>query len=340
MPDIKSIRDQILNIPRLIGLHLWQFICFCIKAAINRCALLLQKFGLFIRHCWPVVRERGREYLLLARVNKPIGIFLLLWPTLWALWIAAEGVPRPGVLLIFISGVVLMRSAGCVINDLADRDLDRNVERTWGRPLTSGRVGVKEAILLAAVLVVCAFLLVLLLNPFTIKLSFVAIVLAIIYPFSKRFTYLPQLFLGAAFGWAVPMAFAAQTNEIPVVAWILFLATVLWAMVYDTMYAMVDREYDIQIGIKSTAILFEEADRPIIAVLQLLVLTALIFAGQRVMLGTSYYAFLGIAAIFSLYQQYLIKDRIPENCFRAFLNNHWFGAAVFAGIVLDYYVRV
>ncbi len=340
MPNLIPILDKLRKKTQLVVCRLWQLACRMKIAVKNRYVLFLQRIDQLIRSYWPIVRERGHEYFLLARVDKPIGIFLLLWPTLWALWIAAEGVPPPGILMIFICGVVLMRSAGCIINDLADRNLDRHIERTRDRPLTTGRVSVSEGIILATVLVLCAFLLVLLLNPFTIKLSFVAIVLAIIYPFSKRFTYLPQFFLGAAFGWAVPMAFAAQTGDIPVVAWILFLATVLWALVYDTMYAMVDREDDIRTGVKSTAILFEEADRPIIAVLQLLVLIALIFVGQRIMLGTAFYACLGVATIFFIYQQFLIRDRIPEKCFRAFLNNHWFGLTVFAGIVLDYYLQV
>ncbi len=299
--------------------------------------MLQQKFKSARNKTWPVIKQRLYEYFLLTRLNKPIGIFLLLWPALWALWIAAGGVPDISILLIFIAGVVLMRSAGCVVNDLADRNIDLHVSRTNERPLTTGRVGFTEALTVAFFLVLLAFLLVLTLNPFTIKLSFVALFLAIIYPFSKRFTYLPQLFLGAAFGWAVPMSFAAQTGQIPEVAWMLFLITVLWAVVYDTMYAMVDREDDIRIGVKSTAILFEEADRLIIGILQLLVLSALVLVGQRIDAGTVYYAALAISSVFFFYQQYLIKDRIREKCFQAFLNNHWFGATIFAGIVLNYY---
>ena len=282
------------------------------------------------------VRRRLYQYALLMRLNKPIGIFLLLWPTLWALWIAADGKPDFVVLLIFVTGVVVMRSAGCVVNDLADRDLDPRVARTVERPLATGTVTVKEAIILTLVLILCAFLLVLQLNSLTIKLSFIGIILAIIYPFTKRFTYIPQFFLGMAFGWAIPMAFAAQTGTVSVPTWILFMATVLWAVVYDTMYAMVDREDDIKSGMKSTAILFDDADRSIIGVIQILILLALLLLGNRLQLGLIYYAGIAIAAVLFIYQQYLIKDRIPERCFAAFLNNNWFGAAVFAGIFFNY----
>jgi len=287
---------------------------------------------------WPAVSKRLDLYIQLTRLNRPIGIFLLLWPTLWALWIAAEGLPDYYVLLVFVSGVVLMRSAGCVINDIADRNLDLHVRRTRERPITTGRISVKEALAVALVLVLIAFLLVLTLNSLTIKLSVVALLLAAIYPFMKRYTYLPQLFLGLAFAWAIPMAFAAQTNTVPIITWLLLLATVLWTMVYDTFYAMVDREDDIKTGIKSTAVLFEDADRFIVGIIQVLVLVTLLFVGSRTGLAGWYYAGIGVASLFSIYQQYLIKDRIPRNCFRAFLNNHWFGATVFAGICLDYIV--
>ena len=282
------------------------------------------------------VRKRLYQYALLMRLNKPIGIFLLLWPALWALWIAADGKPDFVVLLIFVTGVVVMRSAGCIVNDLADRDLDPRVARTVERPLATGTVTVKEAIILTLGLILCAFLLVLQLDALTIKLSCIAIILAIIYPFTKRFTYMPQFFLGMAFGWAIPMAFAAQSGALTVVTWIMFMATVLWAVVYDTMYAMVDREDDIKSGVKSTAILFDDADRSIIGVIQVLVLLALVLTGTRMQLGHFYYAGIAIAAVLFIYQQYLIKDRIPEHCFAAFLNNNWFGAAVFAGIFFNY----
>ncbi|MEE9551785.1 MAG: 4-hydroxybenzoate octaprenyltransferase, partial [Gammaproteobacteria bacterium] len=293
----------------------------------------------FTRAKLPTVGERLYQYMLLVRLNKPIGIFLLLWPTLWALWIAAEGIPDTKILLVFILGVVLMRSTGCIINDLADRDLDSRVFRTQDRPIATGKVKPREALTLIIVLILCAFLLVSSLNFLTLALSLVALLLAVIYPFMKRYTYLPQVALGLAFGWAVPMAFAAQTSSVPVIAWLLLIATVLWAMVYDTMYAMVDRQDDIEIGIKSTAILFDEADRMIIGIIQCLVLCALLVIGHRSNLGYYYYVGIMAAAVFSIYQQVLIKDRIPDDCFRAFLNNNWFGAAVFAGIFVHYYLN-
>ncbi|GMQ83659.1 MAG: 4-hydroxybenzoate octaprenyltransferase [Gammaproteobacteria bacterium] len=286
------------------------------------------------------MKDRLIQYVQLTRLNRPIGIFLLMWPMLWALWIAGEGGPDLLVLLVFVSGVVLMRSAGCVINDYADRKFDPYVERTRDRPIAAGRVRPKEALALFAVLCLTAFGLVLLMNRLTILLSIGGVVLAALYPFMKRFTHLPQVFLGAAFGWAVPMAFAAQTGDVPKVAWLLFVATVLWATAYDTMYGMVDREDDLKIGVKSTAILFGEADRAIIATIQILLLAALLMVGQTAGLGGYYYFGLLLAAGLALYQQYLIRERKPKACFQAFLNNNWFGAAVFTGIVLDYLVRV
>ena len=286
------------------------------------------------------VKQRLKQYYLLTRLDRPIGIYLLLWPTLWALWIAGNGTPDPLVLAVFVAGVVLMRSAGCVINDYADRNFDPHVERTRDRPIAAGRVTPREALVLFAVLCLCAFFLVLLMNRLTILLSLGGVVLAALYPFMKRYTHLPQVFLGAAFGWAVPMAFAAQTGEVPKVAWLLFVATVLWATAYDTMYGMVDRDDDVKIGVKSTAILFGEADRAIIAMIQLLMLVALLMVGQSAGLGGYYYFGLLLVAGLSLYQQYLIRERRPAACFRAFLNNNWLGAAVFTGIVLDYLVRV
>ena len=273
------------------------------------------------------------------RLNRPVGIYLLLWPTLWALWIAGEGHPDLLVVFVFVSGVVLMRSAGCVINDYADREFDPHVERSRDRPIAAGRVKPKEALALFAVLCLGAFGLVLLMNELTIWLSLAGVVLAASYPFMKRYTHLPQVYLGAAFGWAVPMAFAAQTGSVPKVAWLLFVATVLWATVYDTMYGMVDREDDIKIGIKSTAVLFGEADRAIIAIIQILFLGALLLIGQAADLGGYYYFGVSLAAALSIYQQYLIRNREPEFCFQAFLNNNWLGAAVFSGIVLHYLVH-
>lgn len=285
------------------------------------------------------MKDRLIQYALLMRLHKPIGIFLLLWPTLWALWIAAEGIPDLLVLTVFVAGVVLMRSAGCVINDYADRDIDPQIERTRDRPIAAGKVSPKEALVLFAVLCLMAFGLVLLMNRLTILLSLVAVALAAGYPFTKRYTQLPQVVLGAAFGWAVPMAFAAQTGSVPPVAWTLFAATLLWATVYDTMYAMVDREDDQRIGVKSTAILFGPADKVIIGILQLLVISALSFAAWQTSLGTWYYLGLIAGAGLFLYQQALIKDRQPTKCFQGFLNNNWFGMAVFIGIALDYLLR-
>lgn len=273
------------------------------------------------------------------RLNRPIGIYLLLWPTLWALWIAGEGRPNFLVTIVFVSGVVLMRSAGCVINDYADRELDPHVQRSRDRPIAAGRVKPKEALLLFILLSLGAFALVLLMNRLTIYLSLAGVALAASYPFMKRYTHLPQVYLGAAFGWAVPMAFAAQTGGIPKVAWLLFVATVLWATVYDTMYGMVDREDDIKIGVKSTAVLFGEADRFIIAIIQVLFLGALLLVGQTAGLGGYYYFGVLLAAALSIYQQYLIRDRDPKYCFQAFLNNNWLGASVFSGLVLNYLVH-
>lgn len=270
------------------------------------------------------------------RLDRPIGIFLLLWPTLWALWIAAEGIPDAPVLTVFVLGVILMRSAGCVINDYADRHLDPHVARTRDRPLAAGRVTEKETLVLFATLCIIAFMLVLLMNALTIMLSFVGVILAGIYPFMKRYTYMPQVFLGAAFAWAIPMAFAAQTGSVPGVAWLLFCATVLWAVAYDTMYAMVDRDDDIKIGVKSTAILFGDADRAIIGFIQLSVLGVLWIVGDHLEMGNFYFGGLLAAAGFGGYQQYLIRNREPTFCLKAFLNNNWFGVAVFCGIVLHY----
>jgi len=285
------------------------------------------------------MKDRLIQYSRLMRLNRPIGIYLLLWPTLWALWIAGEGHPHILVVFVFVSGVVLMRSAGCVINDYADREFDPHVERSRDRPIAAGRVKPKEALILFAVLCLGAFGLVLLMNELTIWMSLAGVVLAASYPFMKRYTHLPQVYLGAAFGWAVPMAFAAQTGSVPKVAWLLFVATVLWATVYDTMYGMVDREDDIKIGVKSTAVLFGEADRAILAIIQILFLGALLLIGQAADLGGYYYFGVLLAAALSIYQQYLIRNREPEYCFKAFLNNHWLGAAVFSGLVLHYLVH-
>jgi len=285
------------------------------------------------------VTDRLREYALLMRLDKPIGFFLLLWPTLWALLIAGEGRPDAQVLLVFVLGVLLMRSAGCVINDFVDTGIDRHVARTQNRPLAAGRTSKVEAIVLFVLLCLAALGLVLLLNTLTIMMSVVGVLLAATYPFMKRLTYLPQVYLGAAFGWAVPMAFAAQTGAVPAIAWLLFTATVLWATAYDTMYAMVDRGDDLVLGVKSTAILFGESDRQIIGVIQVMVLVCLVMIGVQAELGWLYYAGVGAAAGLAIYQQGLIRYREREECFKAFLNNNWFGAAVFVGLLMDYIFR-
>jgi 4-hydroxybenzoate polyprenyltransferase len=269
------------------------------------------------------------------RLDRPIGIFLLLWPALWALWLAADGFPDPGVVLVFIVGVILMRSAGCVINDFADRDFDPHVRRTASRPIAAGRVNPQEALTLFVLLCLLAFGLVLFLNPLTILLSFVGALLAASYPFMKRYTHLPQFYLGLAFGWAVPMAFAAERNHVPVLAWLLLLVVLLWAVAYDTMYAMVDREDDLRIGVRSTAILLGKRDRLFIAGMQVSVILLLALVGVQASLGACYYLGVAVAAGLAVYQQYLIRNRDPAGCFQAFLNNNWFGAAIFAGLFLS-----
>lgn len=280
---------------------------------------------------------RLKEYALLMRLHRPIGIFLLLWPALWGLWFAAEGRPDPKVLVIFVLGVVLMRSAGCVINDYADRDFDPHVARTRDRPLAAGRVTPREALALFALLCLAAFGLVLLLDWLTVALAVVAAWLATSYPFLKRYTHLPQFYLGAAFGWSIPMGFAAQTGGVPAIAWVLFAANVCWAVAYDTAYAMVDRDDDRRIGVKSTAILFGRYDRLLIGVFHAAALVLLAAAGALAERGALYYGGLAAAAALALYQQLLIRTRSRDGCFRAFLNNNWFGAAVFAGLALDYF---
>lgn len=286
----------------------------------------------------PLGREKLVLYWRLMRFDKPIGILLLLWPALWALWMAGRGWPDTLVLWVFLSGVVLMRAAGCVINDVADRQFDPHVERTQHRPIAAGQVSPREALALFVVLCLISFGLVCLLNGLTIALSVAGALLAASYPFMKRYTHLPQAYLGMAFGWAVPMAFAAQTNSIPPVGWELFVATVLWALIYDTMYAMVDREDDLKIGVKSTAILFGRHDRLIIGLLQAVMLAILWHVGQSEGLGWAYRLGLAVGLGLFAYQQWLIRERGRAVCFKAFLNNHWFGAAVFAGIALDYWL--
>lgn len=280
--------------------------------------------------------DRLCEYALLMRLHRPIGIWLLLWPTLWALWLAGQGQPPQGVVLVFVLGVVLMRSAGCVMNDIADRDVDPQVARTRDRPLAAGRVTLTEAVRLAVGLALLAFVLVLTQNALTIQLSVVGLALAVTYPFMKRLHSLPQVHLGAAFGWAIPMAYAAVSNTLPLLAWLLFFANILWSVIYDTQYAMVDREDDLKIGIKSTAILFGKHDRYIIGWLQLALLVLLILIGLLSGRGTIYYGGVLVASGLALYQQYLIRDRQPEGCFQAFLNNNAFGLVIFCGLLMDF----
>ncbi len=282
------------------------------------------------------IYQKASLYAQLVRLDKPIGILLLLWPTLIALWIAAKGWPDPLVLFVFVTGVILMRSAGCAVNDYADRHIDGKVERTRQRPLASGKVTEKESLLVFASLSLMAFILVLFMNKLTIWMSFGGILLAASYPFMKRYHYFPQVHLGAAFGWSAPMAYTAQANEITAVTWLIFLATILWATAYDTMYAMVDYDDDIKIGVKSTAVLFGNQDKLIIGIIQIMLIFDLLLIGHRTELGGFYYLSVAIASLFAIYQQYLIKDRKRELCFQAFLNNNWFGMVLFAGVFLDY----
>ena len=270
------------------------------------------------------------------RLDRPVGSRLLLWPTLWAVWLAGAGHPDRHILLNFIVGVFVMRSAGCVINDYADRDFDPHVERTRNRPLAAGRVTPLEALLLFAALALVALLLALQLNRYTLLFAVAGAFLAVTYPFIKRFLSIPQFYLGLSFGWGIPMAFAAQQESVPRVAWLLFVANILWVTVYDTMYAMVDRDDDLKIGVRSTAILFGDADRHIIAILQAMTLGALLLVGRRLHLGGWYYGgLLAGAGLFGWYL-WLIRERRRDDCFRAFRLNHYFGLVVFAGIVLSY----
>jgi 4-hydroxybenzoate polyprenyltransferase len=276
------------------------------------------------------------DYVQLMRLDRPIGIWLLLWPTLWAVWIASRGRPTPQVFIIFVAGTVLMRSAGCAINDYADRSFDPHVARTQERPLAAGRITTLEALILFAILSLAALVLALQLNRFTLLFAIGGAFLAISYPFVKRFLSVPQMYLGVTFGWGIPMAFAAQLEQVPRIAWLLLLANVLWVTVYDTQYAMVDRDDDLKIGVRSTAILFGDSDRHIIAVLQAMTLASLYFVGGIIRAGRWYHAGLIAAALLFIYQLWLIRGREREGCFRAFLNNNYVGMAVFIGILLEY----
>ena len=276
------------------------------------------------------------HYFALMRIDRPIGTYLVMWPALWSLWLAAKGVPDIRLLLVFISGAFLMRSAGCVINDFADRHIDGHVQRTQHRPLATAVITSEEALQLFILLCLSAAALLLFTNALTASYAVLAFLLATLYPFTKRFTQLPQVILGMAFSCSIPMAFAAQTNNVPLVALALYFAVISWVVAYDTFYAMVDREDDIKINVKSTAILFGRHDRIITALLQLIFLALLILIGHQQALGTIYFSSLLIISGLFLYQQYLIKDRNPATCFKAFLNNNFVGMAVFIGIAADF----
>lgn len=285
-------------------------------------------------------KKQFPHYLKLIRFDRPIGTLLLLWPTLWALWIAADGLPSLKILVIFIIGVFLMRSAGCAINDYADRNFDGDVARTETRPLATGAITAKEAIGVFIVLAIASFLLVIQLNWLTIAMSFVALALAASYPFMKRIHMLPQVHLGVTFGWAIPMAYTAVHNQLPDLSnWIIFITAVIWTTAYDTLYGMADREDDLKLGLKSTAILFGDNDKIIVGMMQLTVAIMLTIIGVLESLGGFYYLGIALASIFFVYQQYLIRDRESVPCFHAFLNNNWFGLVVFAGLMLDYFLQ-
>ena len=282
---------------------------------------------------------KWNAYWRLMRFDRPIGILLLLWPTLWALWIAGDGSPSAKNILIFCTGVVLMRAAGCIMNDVADRDFDPHVERTRSRPLASGELSVREALLAFFILMLLAFGLVLLTNLLTIKLAFAGALLASTYPFFKRWTHLPQVVLGIAFGWGIPMAFAAETGHVAAAAWLILLINVIWSVIYDTLYAMVDREDDISIGLKSTAILFGEHDLLILRLLKILMVALLVLLGLQLQFSWPWFAGVAVAAGLFVYQQYSVRQRDREACFRAFLNNNWVGAVIWAGLLLTYVLR-
>ena len=301
-----------------------------VGAAFRRSAAILP--WIFERH------PKIKHFIALARLDKPIGIYLLLWPTLWGLWFAAEGFPGWHLFLVFTLGTILTRSAGCVVNDIADRKFDGQVKRTESRPLAQGLISIPEALVFMAILLFLALLLVLTTNLLTVGLAFVAGLIAAIYPFMKRYTYLPQVILGNAFSFGIPMAFAASQNTIPNFAWLLLTANVVWTVAYDTQYAMVDRDDDLKLGLKSTAILFAEMDKVMIGVLQVFVIVIMLMLVRSVDVEWPYYIGLIVTAGLFLYQQYLIKDRERANCFSAFLNNHWVGLAIFLGIMVQFWI--
>lgn len=286
-----------------------------------------------------MLNSQFAAYWRLMRMDKPIGIYLLLWPCIWALWIAAQGVPPLDILVIFVLGVVVMRAAGCVINDIADRKVDGAVKRTAQRPLATGELSAKQALICFFLLLCVALFLVLWLNWQTIVLSFGALALTTLYPFMKRYTHLPQVVLGAAFGWSIPMAFMAINHELSWIAWCLYAANLCWTVAYDTQYAMVDRDDDVRIGVKSTAILFGKFDKLIIFILQLLSLSALLVISLKLQFGWPVYSALLIGLVLFLYQQYRIKDRLREACFKAFLHNHYVGMVIALGLMLQYWLN-
>lgn len=277
-----------------------------------------------------------QAYISLTRFDRPIGTLLLLWPTLWALWIAADGIPDLKILIIFVLGTLLTRSAGCAINDYADREIDLHVSRTKERPLATGEISPREAVIVALILMALAFLLVLFTNKQTILMSFGGLFLAFLYPFTKRFTHLPQVFLGAAFAWAVPMAFTAQTGTVTGVTWLIYFAALLWAVAYDTIYAMADREDDLKLGVKSSAILFGKADLTVIAIVEIIVLSLLVLVGLKESFSVIYYIGLLLALGLLTQQLWSVRGREPENCMIAFLNNNYVGMIIFIAIVIEY----
>jgi 4-hydroxybenzoate polyprenyltransferase len=302
--------------------------------------LAVEPFSLINKHPQaPFLYRQGRrmqEWARLMRLDKPVGIWLLLWPELWALWVAGEGRPDPRILIIFLLGTVVMRSAGCVINDFADRNVDPYVKRTKDRPLAARRIGPVEALVLFGALSVIALVLAFQLDWKTLRLALVGGVLTISYPFFKRFFPLPQFYLGIAFGWAVPMAYMAAAGSLPRVAWVLFVTAVLWACIYDTIYAMVDRDDDLKIGVRSSAILFADMDKLIVGIMQSMMIFSLILVGRATKFGNWYLGAVAAAGVFFLYQQWLIRNREPAKCFRAFTNNQYVGLVIFVGIVLEY----
>lgn len=302
----------------------WERACARTRWLLRQVELILEHYG---------------KYGRLMRLDRPIGIWLLLWPTLWALWIASDGAPDPKVFVVFVLGTIVMRSAGCIINDFADRKIDPHVRRTANRPLATGDVAPAEALILFAGLMLVALGLVMTMNQLTVLLALVGAAVAVIYPFTKRWVSAPQFVLGIAFAWGVPMACAAQLGTVPRIGWLIFVAAIVWIVIYDTQYAMADREDDLRIGVNSTAVLLGDMDRTAIAGLQLLFLGTLALIGRNAELGAWYYGGLGLALALSLYQQFLLRNREPAACLRAFLNNAWLGGIVFAGIVFDYLFR-